>query len=349
MINFSLIIPCYNPEIEDLLRIIKPFYGRRDLEIIFADGGSVSRIYRNYLCPHPRCSFVDMPEYLEHCPGNTRQTGLEMAMGDYIFFCDQDDHFADTINESLDAVLLTIEKLNNPPLITTIMQTVDPETGEIDKEYPHNQAWLHGKFYNHNFILEHGIRFKKDLITHEDVYFNSAVTAGLIDTKQAPVAMDVATYCWVNNPESLTRRFRDDRGYFYENFQDYVIAASGPYWNKAFDLSYDKEKRELYFHQVMMTLLHCYFYYEAASFYEGPEKYKDIYQIIRRFVRLIVDQYPETDSLTDITNELVNYIYQDPLLYHMVREDCEDIANKFIEKTSYKDWINYIVKDCVNI
>ena len=99
----------------------------------------------------------------------------------------------------------------------------------------------------------------------------------------------------------------------------------------------------------MMTLLHCYFYYEAASFYEGPEKYKDIYQIIRRFVRLIIDKYPKSDSLADIINELINYIYQDPLLYHKVREDSEDITYKFIEKTSYKDWITYIAKDCVNI
>lgn len=44
-----------------------------------------------------------------------------------------------------------------------------------------NDTWLHGKFFNREFINKYDIDFKENLESHEDVYFNSNAIKNIIE------------------------------------------------------------------------------------------------------------------------------------------------------------------------
>lgn len=235
---FSLIIPCYKPE-KTIFRLFDSLtrqgIPKEDLEIILPDDNSGNLDYRQKLKTYDFNLVFTETDVTVHCPGNTRQAGLVLARGEWVFFCDQDDFFEDN------AVLNVMSYIKNHPgkkmyVISTIMRSYSPEYDQCYLEHNHKAAWLHGKWYSmDNLIKPYNIHFCKDLYSHEDVYFNDCVLAVLFKLKTDWDYLDIPTYRWVDNPESLSRTKRDDRGYLYENFNDYLVAASGPYWEESKD------------------------------------------------------------------------------------------------------------------
>jgi hypothetical protein len=209
------------------------------------------------------------------------------------------------------------------------MSSYDQEKDIYLERIVHKAAWLHGKFYNiPDFINKYNINFKKDLVTHEDIYFNSLAIMYASRLNLDWDYLNVLTYRWVDNPNSLTRRDYHNRGYFYENFNDYIVATSEPFWEDAKD-----KNNILSVNQVLVSLLHCYFYYEAASYYEGPTPYKDVLMCIVRFLKRIQDELNyDLDFIVDI-------LYTDPERYSSVLDDCELMTTKFICKTSLRDFV----------
>ena len=328
---FSLIIPCYNSK-ATISRVVnslkKQGINDTDLEIIIVDDNSSDLSYQEIVkeCGFSNIVFTETNVTI-HCPGNTRRKGMEFVTGEWLCFCDHDDYFEDGALAQVKAYIET--RKMKPLVVNTIICSYDEEHQICEKKLMYKQAWLHGKFYNvDDFIKPYGINFKENLVTHEDVYFNSLVLNYLYKLNMNWDCLDILTYRWVEQADSITRLHREDRGYLYENFGDYIISASEPYWKYAVET-----RNPIAVNQVLMTLLHSYFYYEAASYYYGPTDYKDIIQLIKNYLNKIVLDFQMT------LDDIVNYVYSDPMRYRLVREDCELNTMLFIPKTSFRDFV----------
>lgn len=328
---FSLIIPCHNPEktigrlFDSLTRQSIPM---DDLEIIVVDDNSDSLEYRNILQTYGFNLIFAETNTNVHCPGNTRREGMKYVHGKWVFFCDQDDYFE---NNALFKIKEYIKSQCNKNMyvISTIMRSYNEEEGVAYKEHVHKEAWLHGKWYSmENLIKPYNINFKEDLVTHEDIYFNSSILAKLFELGQDWDYLDICTYRWVDNPESITRKPTNDRGYLFENFGDYFEAASMPFWEYAKD-----ENNMACRNQIMMNLLHAYFYYECVSYLYGGDDYKDIIEIIRNHIHRIIDELGMSKEY------IVDYVYGDAYKYYRVYEDCAALNVGFIPKTSFRDFV----------
>ncbi|MBQ1570459.1 MAG: glycosyltransferase family 2 protein [Clostridiales bacterium] len=327
---FSLVIPCYKPE-KTIFRLFDSLtrqgIPKDDLEIILSDDNSGNLDYREQLKTYGFELIFTETHVDVHCPGNTRQAGLVLAKGEWAFFADQDDFFEDNALQNIKSYIQN-HAGKKMYVISTIMRSYDPDTDDCYFDHVHKGAWLHGKWYSmDNLIRPYNITFKKDLYSHEDVYFNDCCLAVLFNLGTDWEYLDIPTYRWVDNPESITRQKRDDRGYLYENFNDYLEAAAGPYWMGAEDV-----QNIIFRNQVLMTLLHAYFYYECATYLYGAKDYVDILELIRKFVYRMINELQMTPEF------IVDYVYSDAYKYDKVFQDCR-IDVGFIPKTSFRDFI----------
>lgn len=327
---FSLIIPCYNTG-DKFKRILDSLSRQnisgKDLEIIVVDDNSTDVSYQRFLTDCEYHVVIVSTDTNIHCPGNSRRKGMQYITGEWLCFCDHDDYFEDN---ALFIVKSYIESLNHKSyVVSTIMRGYDEEKHCYGETFAHKQAWLHGKFYNvDSLIRPYKINFRKNLVTHEDIYFNSAVLSVLYSLRTTWDLLDVCTYRWVDDANSITRVERTDRGYLYENFNDYLIAAAEPFWDRAL-----KTRQWVYGNQLMMTILHAYFYYEAASYNEGAMAYKDVLEYIRKFVQRFISEFEIR------AEDIIDFVYADPNKYELVMADCCICMGKFIPKTSFRDFI----------
>ena len=332
-VKFSLIIPCYNTALKDLDRLLSSVTRqgicKDDLQVIIVDDGSTDTSFYAIADSYEDLLNIEIhvSDYEMHCPSNSRRFGMQFVKNEWVCFCDHDDFFEDN---AFSIVRGIIEQTGEQYLVCTLMRSWDEENDKytvIDNQ----QAWLHGKFYNmKNLCAVKPINFKKDLISHEDIYFNSAVGSVLFSMNRDFLYHPIPTYRWVENPNSVSRRPRDDRGYMFENFNDYIIAASEPFFDGA------KSGDDMSLNQFLMTLLHAYFYYETASYHFGAKDFKDCLLYIRDFMQLIMTEF---DMSSD---DIVNYVYSDPARYNLVRRDCDLLCGDFIEKTSFRNFIYFL-------
>ena len=327
---FSLVIPCHNPE-KTIFRLFNSLtrqsVPKRELEIVVVDDNSDNLEYRERLKSYEYNVVFAETDVELHCPGNTREEGLKHVSGEWVFFCDQDDYFED--NSLLNVKSYIQSNMGKKMyVISTIMRSYSPDYNECYFSHVHKAAWLHGKWYNmDNLIKPYNIHFKKDLYSHEDVYFNDVVLSVLFKLEVDWDYLDIPTYRWCDNPESITRRKTNDRGYLYENFNDYIVAASEPYWEGAKDVN-----NMIFRNQVIMTLLHTYFYYECASYLYGSKDYADVLEHIHVLLMRMMNELSMTPEF------IVDYVYADAYKYDKVYNDCS-IDLGFIPKTSFRDFI----------
>jgi glycosyltransferase involved in cell wall biosynthesis len=327
---FSMIIPCYNTG-KRIKRILDSLslqgIEKDDLEIIIVDDNSTDKSYQEY-CKDYDFNFIFAETDVNiHCPGNTRREGMKYVHGEWLCFCDHDDYYEEN---ALLQVKSYIQKfVPQAYLVCTIMNSYDEKKQQYTESFVHKSAWLHGKFYSMDRLIKpYKINFKKDLVTHEDIYFNSCCLAALFSINEDWSYFDINTYRWVEDEESITRQHRDDRGYLFENFNDYLVCAGEPYWEGS------KNVNNIHFrNQVIMTLLHAYFYYEFASYYYGPDDYVDVLRLIQRFL------YRMCTELKMTPEYIIDFVYADPDKYDKVLEDCKIYCQNFIPKTSFRDFV----------
>lgn len=330
---FSLIIPCYNTG-EMIRRVLDSLtrqgIDKDDLEIIIVDDNSTDKSFIEIAKTYDFNIIFTETHTTVHCPGNTRRQGMNCYTGKWLFFCDHDDYFEDNILPKVKDYILNCK--HDPLVICSIISSYNEEKHSYTLKLERKSAWLHGKFYNvDSLIRKYYINFKENLTTHEDIYFNSLVLSYLYREGVPYDYLDIMTYRWVEEITSITRSYCKPgsvRGYMYDNFHDYIVAASEPYWEYA-----KKNGNPLFVNQIMMCLLHCYFYYEATSYYNGPSEFKDVLNYIVDYIKSM--QVDLGYSLDDI----VNYIYSDPLRFKQVQEECEISTNIFIPKTSFRDFV----------
>lgn len=336
----SVIIPAYNcsDSIEALLdSIVIQEWNREDVEVIICDDNSTDNFMEKV---EPYKEKLDIQYYKTtprevHCPGNTRLDGWHHAQGEWMTFIDNDDVFEpnafNTFKECVDR--------GETRLVFCKFREWNP----YDKVYGNvfnGTTWMHGKFYNVNWIRSTGIDFKENLYSHEDLFFNSLCLA-ILNAQDISYTMPTedeehdeisrSVYKWVARKDSLSRSFFNEKHFYIEvYFKDYIYAASEP-WFMVYQLYPDKT--EFFRNQILAVILYGYFYMQGAIWRLKDE----ILQDNHRYMKDLVERAMNIFNLT--RTELVQLLMSNPELYDKIKSECYNGCGHFVESISIKDYL----------
>lgn len=338
--KLSIGIPCYNCEktIGRLLdSILDNNLNKEDYEVIVCDDKSTDNFLSIVKTYEDKMNIVYCTTTRDiHCPSNTRQAILPHIRGEWFTFIDNDDMFE---SDAFKQVFDYIDKLNVKYTLVTNFREYFYEEQKYGREIKDSETdtWLHGKFFNKQKTLdEFKCSFKEDLMSHEDLYFNSDNLSKLIAIDEDYVYVPIFTYKWVYTPTSLSRSYFNQKDFYIDTYlEDFMIGCSYPYfemYNKYKDI--DKDKSNFAFNQIMMSILHGYFYYEASEWRLGTNNTLiESIVALKKFKRKIIEELKITD------NDIINYIYSLPERYNKIKIQCFNGTCPFIEIHSFRDFI----------
>ena len=216
-IRLSVIIPFFN--VEKYIGCCLDSVYRQDIpeseyEVICVDDcspdGSLS-IVESYAIKHPNLKIVRNERNRKL--GGARNAGVEVALGNYIWFVDSDDLIEDNVlgtlcsiaeHDNLDVLHFNYE---NYPEKTPLHQLQDTEvmTGAamfFDERF----IWYHDlvtawrKLYKRSFLIDNHISFAEHIMWEDDDY---SIT--VFAKAQAVRHINLTAYNYRNNPDSITR------------------------------------------------------------------------------------------------------------------------------------------------
>lgn len=255
---FSIIVPCYNCD-DTIARLLDSIIiqDENDLEVILVDD-TTDHSFLKYIKPYEDKLDIKVvnTELKYHNPGNSRNYGLEAAQGDWVLFIDCDDTFRENC---LQLFRSYIEQTSNCPCYFAAVKQFHEDDTEY-QPYEEYQAkhvvWTHGKCYNREFLNKCGIRFKQDMKSCEDYWFNYMVLANILNQGLRYIDIPEYVYNWMWNPKSLSRSTL----YFLsikEHFYDHLEASLIP-WTL---IAYPDNTQEV-FEWYMQFLVLDYFLYQ---------------------------------------------------------------------------------------
>jgi len=332
----SVIIPAYNCSrtIERLLDSVI-MQGDPTVEVLICDDNSTDNFMEKV---EPFKALLNI-RYMKttpreiHCPGNTRMDAWKHANGEWITFIDNDDTFEPfTFYRIKDWIQSTGESR----MLHTKLRSVDPETGEYKRSFD-AITWMHGKFYNKNWLLRNGIDFKEDLEQNEDLYFNTMVNATLMKEDATYTIADYYSYKWYEEAESLSRKMHNKPGehtYAEMYFQNYIFAASEPWF-----IVYERnpEMKDLFFDKLAYIVLHAYLYYQEFVY-----RWKD--QVISenlKYIKNLVERVKLTfdKSTEDIINHIYLYGDRKEMYYQNTKAAIANAQGSFVETKSFLNFM----------
>lgn len=334
----NVIIPARNchDTIERLLdSIVAQEWSKEDLEVIIADDYSDDN-FMELVEPYKEnlnIRYCVIDEHTTHCPSNTRKDGLSNAAADWVTFIDHDDMFEPMAFNNFKRV---IEETGCSDAVCFNFRQYDIESDTYTREYLRTNTWLHGKFYNLDFLKSHNIDFKEDLESNEDLYFNALVLSVLVGEREKEYTYcDEYVYKWVNNPNSHSRKFFNEK-YFYTDvyYKGYLDASVAPYIDmcKEYPL-----KSDFFLNQIMMNILHAYFYLQACVWRTGHD------DMTRTNTEFLSDNIQRVHNELHMSyNQILQYVYKYPDRYHAVKKQCFPACGMFVEVYTFKELIEYV-------
>ena len=330
----SVIIPAYNCS-NTIVRLMDSLVNQNqpydDIEIIICDDNSTDN-FMDKVRPYSinlNIYYCKTKPREVHCPGNTRMDGWHKASGTWITFIDNDDMFE---AGAFDFIKETIEKTKEKALIFTTFKDYLPETGQNMRIFD-GMTWMHGKFYNRQWLIDNNIDFKENLCSHEDLYFNSRVFSLLAARHQEYTKVeDHFLYRWIYQRDSLSRKFADTQHSFIETFmKDYVVSVLEP-WITTYR-QYPEDK-DLYCRQLCNTILYCYFYYQSFLY---QMKEEDILPGTLDAIKYLV--YRVMFEFNVNKGYIINFVYSIPEHYNHVKDETFVGNCEFVETKSFYDFI----------
>lgn len=334
MKTLTVVIPTFNAQttIYRLMEsIVNQNWPKDDLTVVVSDDNSTDNTLNIIKEFEDRLDIevYSVSEHKTHCPGNTRLDGLNhVTNSKWVTFIDHDDTFE---LEAFDKFRKAIEENPNAKAVSGNFRQYNFEKQEYVKTYIQENTWLHGKFYLVSYLHDTGIQFKEDLESNEDLYFNSYVLGTLIGKNMNYVYIDDFLYRWSDNPDSHSRSFFKGKYYYTDYyFIEYMQASIDPHLDmiRKYPL-----KVEFMLNQIMMNLLHSYFYYESCEWRLGLED-----EICKRNLKQLCEYIIRIQNELNITwYQIVSYIYSLPDRYHHIKQNSFSATNYFVEMSSFKD------------
>ncbi|OPJ62710.1 glycosyltransferase [Clostridium oryzae] len=222
----SFIIACYN-EGKNIERCISELlYSKDDFEVIIIDDGSTDDTYS--VCKDIQCRNSRIRVYKQENKGVSaaRNTGLNHAKGDWIFFADADDVllkecidiFSNYLSENIPIIqacqvyenstfsgdnkryLISSEKLQNIALNRKAYVNI------VQPQYKSMIDSVHGvycKLFNRAYLMKYGIKFVEGLGLGEDLLFYIEA----LEHCTKVILVNSPVYKIIKNANSSTRRF----------------------------------------------------------------------------------------------------------------------------------------------
>lgn len=212
--QISLVVTHYN----ETWDIVKPLfdsiavqvdYDLQNLEVIIVNDGTGELTFPN------NYDFEIRQLTPDKCGVSAcRNLGLDNATGEYIMFCDCDDMFC-----SMFSLNVYDKAIKENPLYDLIRGSfIEDQFVEGSwKLIRHDMdiVFIHGKLWKREFLLENDIRFKNELVIHEDSYFN---IIGTILAQGSTRETQVATYLWKFREDSVCRR--ESENFVFKTYKD---------------------------------------------------------------------------------------------------------------------------------
>lgn len=227
MIKVSVIVPVYNGGryLDDCApSLLEQSLGPDAYEVIYVDDGSTddSRARLDKLAaahPHVRVTTIENSGW----PGKPRNTGIELARGEFLHFVDQDDLLgAEALERMYDLAARNHSDVVLGKLSSTMVwprsvfkRTVESCTADnfqlMETLTPH-------KMFRRSFVLEHGLRFPEGPWIFEDMPF---VIAAYIKAERISVLGDYPCYYWLRREDggNNTQAMFSDRHDFFGNLR----------------------------------------------------------------------------------------------------------------------------------
>lgn len=221
--KISFIIPVYNVEkyLDECVRsILNQSFD--DYEIILVNDGSPDNCPA--MCVGYEVRYPDKVRVVHKKnggPAKARNSGMDIAKGDYLFFMDSDDFLC---KDSLAELYQKAVEFGADILHTTYFsfddskktKTRNPQTFEVERVYTHKDmekelcfassqyriAYLWRNLYKRKFLLENSIRLDEDLLMVEDPPFNMEA----FSKAERFVAVDIPILCYRIRDNSLQRQ-----------------------------------------------------------------------------------------------------------------------------------------------
>ncbi len=232
--KISVIVPCYNVE-QYLDRCLNSLVNQtlKEIEIILVDDGSPDNIPK--MCDEwaLKDSKIKVIHKKNAGLGYARNSGIEIASGEYLAFVDSDDFIEQTMYETLyeiasknkvDAIFCGFKKEISKGIFQNIQEVCEyTEFGENDvkklipdfiasepynkKEYRYEMSVWHS-VYSHSIILKNKIQFVSERdFASEDIPFQIDFLKSA--NKVAFVPNMYYVYCW--NGNSLTKKVSKEK------------------------------------------------------------------------------------------------------------------------------------------
>ena len=235
----SVIVPVYNSE-KSLQKCIDSILNQsyKDFELVLVDDGSLDnsgKICDDYSAKDSR---VTVAHTKNRGVSSARNTGIDMAQGDFICFIDSDDYvkedylerFIDTYNQypNTDSIWCGFRNLtdNNEREIRIIIASDQEKYSFYEKKQimTLHSKWLSqmpwNKMFRSNIIIDNNIRFPEDLSLGEDLLFNLKY---FDNTNGEIIVINSPLYCYVNNTGSLDNRYYSDLFEIYKRLNNELL------------------------------------------------------------------------------------------------------------------------------
>lgn len=231
--ELSIIIPVYNAE-GNLKKLLESLVNQylKGIEIILIDDGSTDnsfKICKNYA---DKYAFIKLSQQKNEGASAARNKGLDIASGKYIAFIDSDDRITnDYLETSLKLCKINTHLIQFDWLSVDCEEkykeyTLDEAEGIIEyKDYLNlvimqkaNAPW--NKIYMRELIEKYNIRFNRNMIVGEDIYF----TIKFLKHASNIYISHRKIYVYFLNKNGICGNVNPR--YFYDNYRVYVDMCS---------------------------------------------------------------------------------------------------------------------------
>ena len=158
--------------------------------------------------PEEKLTRLSFPVHQIAIPKNgisvARNIGFELGTEPWIMWCDCDDCFTNIY--ALDEILSAIRKSDNDMMWTKCFTEMGRIVVPIADE--RHFAFIHGKVYRRQFLIESGIRFDERRTYGEDTLFNNQIRMQTDRISEIPT--HAPAYVWVRRGGSVTAKRRKD-------------------------------------------------------------------------------------------------------------------------------------------
>ena len=190
-------------------------------------------------------------------PGVARQRVIDTTKCDYIMFLDSDDMLMPRAVE----ILYSNAKIRGYDVMkSSFIREVENDEDRLMACTDNIITWMHGKIYRVSYLRDKNIRFRTDLRTDEDAYFNAVACNS---TQNIGMTGEVL-YLWRANKKSLTRN-QSRKNYFLETHMNYI---KGQVEALKYLMEINESIPQLL---ITNTLINVYYYYMNARFYKCDE------------------------------------------------------------------------------